>query len=251
MSSARFFELHIPNNFFGNFWIPGENNFFPDLPDEERIFILGMLDACPEPKTMIKTFSLEWIIRRYSECNLVGAFIIEKAKEINPDLAEQLLAKRSREDDELPQYFEKEAVPSDYVKNLYPGSSITGYAASRILIEQFGRENKEEKRENWKIGDERVKRGFAILQTALKTTSKPINFLIRLAKLVSEADADPTAVLGHLLAVELKNEGSYTQIREIITVLPSLAPELWQHYLSLSEKEKESARILTLSYFTK
>jgi hypothetical protein len=236
----EFIDLHQPDLYFGQGWIPGENNFYPDLRPEQKIFILGMLDACPEPQKMINSFSLKWIIDRYTECNLVGSFILAKAHELNPPLALQLVTKRPREDGEVPHDFEPEAVPSDYQENLYHGSAVAGYSASRILIEQFGREKP------WEIGNERTQEGFYILESALQRSKSPIEFIVILAQLVSKNKANPNAVLGHLLAVELQNEGIISQIREIGKKLQVLAPELWNHYLALTPQERESFGILPL-----
>lgn len=236
--------LQQPNLYFGRGWIPGEDNSFSDLPKPERVRVLGMLDACPEPSKMVEVYDYDWIIARYTECNMMGTsgFILQKAKELNPNLASQFQTKIPRIKGENPEGYESDAVPSDYEVNLYPGSSAAGYAASRILIEQFGRS------EPWKIGDERVKKGFYLLEEALQEAQTPIEFLVILAAKVVKADAHPTAVLGHLLAVELKGEGIFTQIREIANVLQTRAPELWDYYKNkLTPEERDKSGILPLS----
>jgi hypothetical protein len=229
------------NKYFGTFYIPGErDNFFMDLPLEERVLVLAMLDACPEPQNMIETFAHQWIINRYKECNYVSGLIVEKAKELNKHVANQMLAKKPRLPGEVPQGYEPEAVPDDYEEYLYPGAQAVGYAASRVLIEQFGRQ------EPWQIGDERVKKGFYLLESALKVSRDPIEFLVVLAQFVTLADAEPKAVLGHLLAIELKGEGIYTQIKQIGRKMRSSAPELWECYCELTPQERAEAGMLPI-----
>jgi hypothetical protein len=234
-------ELLRPDNHFGEYWIPGQNNFFPDLETEAKVLVLGMLDACPVPHTMIEQFSADWIIARYTECNLVGGFILEKAKELNPLLYKQLTCIRYRRSDEKPTGFEEVAVPADYEVLLYPGSSAAGYAASRILIEQFGR------KKPWQIGEDRVKVGLQVLEESLLAARSPIDFLVLLAAGVTERSADMTAVLSHLLAVELLEEAIYTQIKQICVAMRDRAPRLWGYYLSLNREERNKAGILVFA----
>lgn len=191
---------------------------------------------------MIKIFGVDWIINRYTECAIAGAFIQSYAQEFNPGLAQKMMEKLPRKQDEVPANYEITAVPSDYLTTLYPGSTTWGYASSRILIEQFGRE------EEWKIGGERFEEGSHILETAISTSHTPIEFLVNLATLVAQPNgsADLIAVLGHLLAVELRNEGIYSQIRDIVQGLKAKSPHLWEFYLSLSIEDRKKAGILPI-----
>lgn len=232
-------QLLDPDVYFGRGRIPGENNFFPNLDLEDRVRVAGMLNACPVPNLMIETFSLEWIIDRYTECNLVGYVIEEKARELNPGLYDKMTTDTDRLAAEIPENFELEAVPTDYQEVLRCGASAVGYAASRILIEQFGREEGP-----WKIGSQRVKRGYELLEEALRESVEPTEFIVRLADLVTDHDADTNAVLGHLLAVELTEESLYSQIHEIGDQMRRNAPGLWEYYLSLTPEQREEVGIL-------
>lgn len=187
----------------------------------------GSLDGCPNPLKIAKDFTEEWAIARYTECSLVSSFIIDQAKSINHILASNLSCSKLRH-----------AVPNDYMTILSPGSSLPGYAASRILIEMFGR------KPPWKIGDERVKQGIDLLHQTFGKTSDPIEFVVLLAEAVVTAGIDPTAVLGHLLAVEHLDEGLYTDIKTTWAFICKKAPSLQKHYLSLIHQQRLDFGIL-------
>lgn len=223
---------------FGSYMCRGQNNFFFDVPQMRRLRILGWFDACPRPKDVAKKFGVDWTLARYSECNLLGAFILDRAGQINPILAQRLNTYIQRPSNEKPRNFDPESVPQDYAIVVYPGSTPWGYAASRVLIEQFGREKP------WEIGDPRTTRGVDILYDAFEKASHPAEFLALLAGNLSKENANPTAVLGHIFAVEFDEEGVLFLAKQVATEVQKRAPELWQHYLSLSSKERKKAGIL-------
>ncbi len=231
----------ISAEYFGRMWVPGQDNFHLNLPPQERLQVLGRLDACPNPTAIAEEFGLDRLIARYAECNLVGAYIMEEATKINPELATALAISRPRLPGENPKKgFDTKAVPENYSTLLYAGSTLPRYAAPRVAIEEFGRTPP------WQIGDARVSTGQQIVRSALRESKDPIDFIVMLSRMVTEADADSTAVLGHTLAVENLDEGIVTEIRQTSQMLEIGAPRLWKHYLSLSPEERQMAGILPI-----
>lgn len=240
---ARQMELPIPPTLtpdnFGTFWEPGFDNSGLGLPAEERLKLLGWLQACPQPQFYAQERGIEGINSRYYECSLVGAYINDRAREVKPTLGYNLTVSTPRFEDNPIGEFEPEAVPDSYDTTLNHGQRYWGYVASRVLIEQLGRDPQ------WQIGDVRVKRGQAILEQVLsETTERPYEFIARLAHSVTEADADPIAVLSHVFAVEFKVEGGLVEAQLAVPFIKQYAPNLWEKYQTLTTEECTQASIL-------
>jgi len=231
----------ITDSNFGTFASPGHDNFCSTLEPTERLNTLGWLQACPNPPAIAEEFGKDWTIARYLESNFVGALIIERAQILSPYLAKKLSTSITRLIDEPAKGFDPNFIPETHLDSMSPASTPWGYGAPRALIEQFGREKP------WKIGDERVMKGIKILNEAIKQSYDPSEFLAILADKITQADADPTAVLSHILAIELKNEGSFTLIKLVAEQIEKKSPELWQHYLSLTPEDTEAAGIIAKS----
>lgn len=238
MSEER---LLSPGKHFGAGWVKGLNNFFPDLPPQERLKVLGILDSCPNPDAVAAANGRDWTINRYTECNLVDGFMMEQADQINPKLAGKLRGFHFRPLGEKPYGYNPKAIPVLYRFMVLAGSNPVRYAASRVTIEEFGR------KPPWKIGDPRVSRGMLILKASLQDSRTPEEFLARLANGVIAADADKDAVLGHIFATELEEEGTIFLAKKVAKEVKIHAPELWQHYKSLSIRQKIHAGITTVS----
>lgn len=224
---------------FGTFWQPGHDNFAQGLPKSDRLQILGWFDACPQPHALAEFYGINWIINRYAECNLVGGYILDQAEKLNPALAAQLSKSTPRPNGEYPKVFDPQSVPDTYKKTLSPGQTPVGYASSRVLIEQYGRDPQ------WQIGDRRVSKGNKILELSLVTSSNPADFLATLANLVTKADANPVAVLGHIFAAEFEEEGGLSLVRQLAVAVQAKSPHLWQTYLSIkSFEEQQKAGII-------
>lgn len=223
---------------FGTFASAGAANSCPEIDPSERLKILGWLQACPNPPLVTKEYGIDWTIHRYKECNFVGYVIMEQAKDLNPALSKQLSRPIRRPADEPAQGFDPEFVPKTHFTSLSLGSTPWGYAAPRVLIEQFGR------KEPWKVGEERVNKGLEILNETITQSSTPAEFLAVLADKVTHADADPTAVLSHVFAIELKNEGAFFLVKRVANEMKAKAPELWSHYLSLTSEVTKAAGII-------
>ncbi len=232
-------KLPIVEIHFGAGWVPGVNNFFPDLPPDERLKMLGLLDACPNPAAIAKDYGRDRLIQRYAECNLMDAFIMVKADELNPSLAQQLRMSTPRPNSEKPMNYDPNAVPEMYTLVVFAGSNPVRYAGSRVLIEQFGRKTP------WFNGTDRIKTGLSILEKSLKESSTPEEFLARLSDGVTSANADIDAVLSHIFAVEFEGEGLLFLAKKVAQAVKIHAPDLWQHYRSLSDEQKKESGITT------
>ncbi len=228
-------ELHFAKN-----WVEGTDNYFPDASIDERLRVLGVLDGCPNPSMVAETFGgNEKTIQRYAECNLVGGWILEKAKELNPSLYELLHQSEKRPSAEIPFNFDPRAVPSEYIHTVPEGSVPVRYAAARVLIEQFGRTP------GWQIGSERVRKGFKILEDSLILSVSPQEFLGRLAEGVTNADADEDAVLSHMFAIESEEEGNIFLLKKLVAAVQTYSPKLWRRYSGMSQEQKLEIGVTT------
>lgn len=221
---------------FGTFADPGKKNFALELNPQQRLEVLGWFDACPNPNAIAKEYGLNWTLNRYLNCNFWGAYIINDARKINPSLAEQLMTSIPRPSNEQPVGYDPQLVPALYTKTVSPGTAPWGYAASRVLIEETGRD--------WKIGEPKVKKAQVLLEESLQSTSSPAEFLAVFADKVTKADADPTKVLGHVFAVELQQEGVLFLVHKVVNEVKNKAPQLWNHYLSLTPEQRQAAGII-------
>jgi len=231
----------ITDSNFGAFTSHGHDNFCSTLEPTERLNTLGWLQACPNPPAIAKEFGLDWTIARYLESNFVGALIIEESKTLNPSLSKELSTPIPRPLDEPAKGFDPNFIPENHLTHLSPASTPWGYGAARALIEQFGREKP------WEIGDQRVMIGITLLKQAVSQSITPAEFLAVLAGKITQADADPTAVLSHVFAIELKNEGAFSLVQQVAQEMEKNSPELWQHYLSLTQEETKTAGIIAKS----
>lgn len=242
--------IEVRSAVFGSLWTPGKNNFFNDLSPKQQLAALARRDACTTPSEVVGTYGQEWTIDRYTQCNLVGGLIMDQAKIQNPVLHAELTQHRLRKKDEAPAGFESQAVPADYKKVIYAGAKPVLYAASRVLIEGFGRVPPGEV---WPIiGSPRVQESMDVLYETLQTAKKPAEFLAKLSRgMVGIRGVSVDAVLGHVLAVELTQENAKTEIKQVVRALQKHAPDLWWYYVGLSPKEIKSGGMLDQNYITK
>lgn len=224
---------------FGYWFAPDKDNFFLEKDPYQRLRWLGWLDGCPDPVKVAEAWGLEWVIKRYWECNFWSTWILEQVKVENSQLAVQLLTPVSLPVEHPAKGYDPDSVPASYLTTIFPASTPWGYALSRVLIEQLGRQ--------WRVGEERVSKGLRLLNEAIKASSTPVEFLVVLADKVTKADAGPTAVLSHVFAVELEEEGKLFLVKQVAEEVKEKASELWQHYLSLSLQEREKAGIIATS----
>jgi len=221
---------------FGTFAVAGKDNFAQSLSPDQRLKVLAWLQACPEPKAIAAQYGPEWTMNRYLHCNYWTAYIIDQAKKINLPLAEQFLTPILRPADEKPEGYDPESVPNSYLTIVSPGTAPWGYAATRGLIEETGR--------NWKIGEPRVSHGIRLLKRSIKEATTPAEFIAILANKVTKSKADPIAVLGHIFAIELEKDGVLFLVQDVVKAVKNKAPELWQQYLQLKSKERLAAGII-------
>jgi len=204
----------------------GVDSSLADLEAKEQLQKLGWSHACTDPKKVVKEFGMDWAVNRYAECNFWHGYILGRAKIINPELYGQLISAIPRSAGEPVGSYDSQAVPPSHQTQMSPMSTPWGYALSRVLIEQFGRGKNRQERT-----PQRTDTGLQLLDQALEDSPDPVNFLVRLSEAVVQADADPLAVLGHVLSVEVFQEANcvtlYTAIRERIK---QSAPTLWTAY---------------------
>jgi hypothetical protein len=172
----------------------GEN--FVDKPIDEQVLEMGWSHACPIVDEVAKEYGSEWTLKRYAECNFVFGLITESAKDLNPDLYKLLTTSVPRLDGEKPgREFNPKLIPGNFYSEMSPLSTPWGYALSRVIIEEMGRgENNKDRTEK------RMLTALNLIDKAVKSSKNPIELLVKLSEQVSTLDADPKAVLSHVLA---------------------------------------------------
>ncbi len=123
-----------------------------------------------------------------------------------------------------------------------PLSTLWGYALPRIVIEQMGRgKNNEERTQG------RVFKALDIIDKAVTKSRNPIELVVKIAERVSQLNADPKAVLSHLLAAGiLHEENCKTMLKAIITEMEKSAPTLNSVYKSLTLEKKQELGIVLI-----
>lgn len=215
---------------FGRATLIGADRSFISKPKSQQLIELAWSHGCFDPKAVEREYGTEWTIQRYAEVNFWTGFIWEKAEEINPELLFNLQKVYLRRKKEPAGQYDSSSVPKSHSKQFTPMTTPWGYASARVLIEQFGRQEKP-----WN----RVGKGLTILNyTLMSSSSDPAEFLALLAEGVIKEDASKTAVLGHVLAREIEEEGGGYLLKRVVQNLQEYSPILWEYYNQLSIEER-------------
>jgi len=222
---------------FGRGIFLGDDPAILALPPEEGLRVSAWRHACPKPGAVSQEFGLEWTKHRYDECNFVFKSLICEFAKVKPELYNLLTSPTPRLSDEPVGPYEFGAVPESHNTEMSPLSTLWGYALPRVFIEQAGRGNER--------SAERYFQAIDLLVEAVERSSTPIELLTNLSEAVVQNDADPTAVLNHVLEPGiLVEENCRTMYKEVIASLRENAPTVWQHYQNLTPKQREDAGIL-------
>lgn len=199
-----------------------------------RTRLLGIFHACPRPDEVMDEYDTperpERTFERYFSCNAWHEWaILGQSKRLNPELYDLLVTPVPRLPGEPVGVYEPKAVPPSHKYQMSPLSTPWGYALSRVLIEQFGRD------EN--CSGARINEGLEILTEVIQMSQTPIELLANLAEIVTtRGQADPTEVLNHILAPGILNEENCrTMFREIVDMLKIKAPKLWSQYEKIAQ----------------
>ncbi len=115
-----------------------------------------------------------------------------------------------------------------------PLSTPWGYALPRVVIEEMGRGESNKNRTQ-----KRILKSLGLIDRAVKTSKTPVELLVKMAEQVSKLDADPKAVLSHVLANGiLIEEGCTTMFNDIKRKIHKSAPILGRTYSSLTSEER-------------
>lgn len=199
-----------------------------------RTYIQAAWHACPKPNGVMASYDTpekpERTFQRYFSCDAWHTWaILEQSRRSNPDLYRQLTTPVPRLRDEPVGLYEPEAVPPSHQYEMSPLSTPWGYALSRVLIEQFGRDEA--------CTGDRITSGLSMLVAVIPNSKTPIELLSTLANIVTtKGQADPETVLSHILSPGiLKEENCRTMYKEIATSLRQNAPLLWKTYVDLAQ----------------
>ena len=213
---------------------------FVDKPLNEQVMEMGWSHACPVIDEVAKEYGPEWTLKRYAECNFVFGLVVEAAKELNPKLHKLLTTPVPRLGNELPGVFSPKFIPESFHKEMSPLSTPWGYAIPRVIIEEMGRGKNNSERTQ-----ERLMRALKIIDVNVDSSETPIELLVKLAEHVSVLDADPKAVLSHVLASGVrKEEGCVTMFKEIKQQIDKYAPTLRNVYNTMSSVERTKEGII-------
>lgn len=211
---------------------------------KDQILEIGWSHACPVIDEVVRDFTPEWTLARYSECNFVFGLIASRAEELNHDLHEQLTQPVKRLPGELPKEgLNPEFTPTNFKQEMSPLSTPWGYALPRVVIEQMGRGKNNENRT-----EIRILRALDIIDEAIEVSETPSQLLVNIAERVIMEKAGPKAVLSHMLSKNiLLEEGCETMFEEIKKDMDRLAPFLRQTYNAFSIEEREVDDIINFS----
>ncbi len=207
----------------------------------EQVVEMGWSHACPVIDEVAKEYGPEWTLKRYAECNFVFGLIVESARDLNPELHKQLTVSVPRLEGEKPgKQFKPEFIPDNFYEEMSPLSTPWGYALPRVVIEEMGRgENNKDRTQK------RILRALNVVDKAVKSSKTPVELLVRMAEQVSKLDADPKAVLSHVLANGiLVEEGCKTMFDEIKAKIDKSAPTLRKTYDSTIPEERKAEGII-------
>ena len=221
----------------GTFLGDKDDNFFGQ-PIKRRVEQMAWSHACPVREEVIGKYGEEWALRRYAECNFVFGLIIESAAGCNFPLYFRLLEPVNRVETENPSpNIKPKNVPPNFGMFMSPMSTPYGYALPRVLIEQFGRDDK-------RTGD-RIFRGLKIVDRKVKIHTDPIGLLVSVGEAVIKADADSEAVVSHILSKGiLEEEGCVTMFKKIMSQMKSRASLLWLTYQKMLSDKKWKNEII-------
>ena len=218
-----------------------EGEAFLSKPLSEQVVDMGWSHACPVIDEVTKEYGPEWTLKRYAECNFVFGLIVESARDLNPELFKQLTSPVKRLEGEKPgREFKPELIPSNFYEEMSPLSTPWGYALPRVVIEEMGRgENNKDRTQK------RILKALNLVDKAVKVSKSPEELLVKLSELVSKADANPKAVLSHVIANGiLVEEGTKTMFEEIKHRIGKSAPILRGAYNSMSAEERKAEGII-------
>lgn len=219
------------------------DNFFKK-PLMEQVVEVGWSHACPVVDEVVKEYGLEWTLKRYAECNFVFGLIVESARDLNPKLHGQLTTSVQRLEGEKPyKEFNPERIPNYFYNEMSPMSTPWGYALPRVIIEEMGRgENNRDRTQK------RILRSLSIIDKTVKSSKTPSELLVKMAEQVSKLDADPKAVLSHVLSNGiLVEEGCKTMFDDIKRQIDRSAFLLKRTYDSMSKDERSKEGIINFS----
>lgn len=239
------------DSYFGSGSFVGEglrsDLFDESITAEERAIELGWVAGCPIPKQLIESNApgrgAEAMEGRYGEVAFWFGQILDIAAEKNPKLLDRLMLPFPRFNGEPPIKYEPESVPDSYEDEMGPMNTLWGYATSRVLIEQF-RGKGDSSADDMKAAQDRLARGLEILEDVVSMSVTPVELMVNLSERVCQADADPKAVLHHIMSQGKFEEENSPSMWELAAIaIENQAPKLWAVYASLSAEEKQKLDI--------
>jgi hypothetical protein len=223
-----------------------EDPTFWELPEREQARVIGWANSCPvvdeltDPANPNPGRGPEAMRRRYAEINFWFGFINREAQRLNPSLYSQLSARITRLPDEPTGKYEPQSVPEWHTKEISPMGTLAGYALPRIFVEQLGTAKGLTREELVS----RLDRGLDVVEQAIPESGTPNEFLATVAEGLIKADAEPTAVLRHIVSDGwLKEHNAQTMLDDFKQAMQENAPGLWQFYSGLSEEEKRQLKL--------
>lgn len=247
-------------DFLGN---DGDDILDPDVSMYLKTKQLGWSHGCPVVDEVIKEYArayfeahpkeyrnykqvmekgAELALHRYAECNFVYGLIVESARKLNPELYLELVIPTKRQANEPDGEHGQEFVPSSHAEKMSPLSTPIGYALPRVLIEQMGRgENNKERT------PERMLQALNIIDSYVQSAQNSSELVMYFAEAAINQDAEPRAVLSHLLpAGILKEENCLSMFQEMIKTMQLLAPKLYKLYTSLLPQQRQELGVADL-----
>lgn len=205
-------------------------------PAEERARIAGWLAGCPVPGELIDTRGAEAMADRYEDIKFWYSFIEREARDLNPELYDELTSSVKRSPDEPVGKHEAESVPLSYFKEMAPTTTIVGYALPRMAIDYLGAEAKAD--DPWP--KHRIDSLMGLIRQSVKDSVDPQDLMVEIGdRMAEDKQVDPSKLLKHMFAKGwLEEHNAVSMLKSLQSKLESGSGGLCSFYQSLSDHQR-------------
>lgn len=209
-----------------------------NLPARDQARMIGRAAGCPvverltDPENTAPGRGPEAMAKRYGEVSFWFTYLVGELKKSNPDLAEQFQQTLQRKpgDAEGMMLYDTPSIPADHFANMYPLGTLPGYALPRVFIEELDYRGEDSESTPEDVQG-RMVAALDAFEDAAKVSETKYELVARFSEAVIGMDANPEAVLSHVLARGwLSEHGANWMFDDMEAALREHAPVLWKHY---------------------
>lgn len=221
----------------------GASEYFPETTNYSKYSEIELLNqahrlawshGCPNPDFCIATYGLDYMLNRYTQCNVTLSTVVGLMDMTDSGLYWTFTHPIARRPEEPVGKYEPLAVPKSHLQQIAMGAGLYGYALPRILILAG-------KYDDW--------RGEVIASDSLhhniyeaKTSDELLAGVTK--DILYDANLDRAKVLSHILPQGvLEEENCFTIYNRFARVLTEMVPELAKLYTELTASQKQELGI--------